>query len=405
MAATKSNASDGVKRFFDSGAGLKLSGLILVLILAGVISVALTMFVGGFTTTAPVYLNAPRAGLVMDKDAKVKIRGVDIGHVTDIAYTGDHAHLTLAINPDDLKMVPANATADIRSTTVFGAKYVDFIEPQEPSAHHLPSGATLSAKSVTVEFNTLFQQLTDVLNKVDPSKLNATLTALGTALQGRGDKLGQLMSDSDQFLKSVNPSLPQLRRDLQSTAGVTNLYADVAPNLLRTTDNATVTSKTLVNHKSSLDAVLLNVSGLADTTGGVLKQNEKNLSTALDLLRPTATLLNEYKPALYCLVEGIDGAIPRANQIFGGLGPWVNLDASFMPGGTSYSYPKDLPKVNAHGGPHCEGILDRIPGSHSNYLVTDTTQGRVYTPELSAHLNGPKVFQWLFADLPGVGHP
>ncbi|NKY47446.1 MCE family protein [Nocardia cerradoensis] len=405
MAANKLVEKEGAGKFFGAGWGVKLSGVALILFLAAIVAVALTMFVGGFTTSKPVYLDAPRAGLVMDKDAKVKIRGVQIGHVSDIAYTGDQARLTLAMDPDQLKMVPANSTVDIRSTTVFGAKYVNFVEPEVPSAQHLQAGATLTAQSVTVEFNTLFQHLTEVLGKIAPEKLNATLTALGTALQGRGDKLGQLLVDSDEYLRDINPSLPDLQRDLQTSVGVTNLYADTAPNLLRTTDNAAVTSKTLVDHKDSLDAVLLNLIGLADTTGAVLKENENGLSTALDLLRPTAELLNEYNPALYCLVEGVAGAIPRANEIFGGTGPWVTLNASFMPGGTPYSYPKDLPKVNATGGPHCEGVLDRKPGSHANYLVTDTTEGRVYTPELSTHLNGPRVFQLLFAGLPGVGNP
>ncbi|MGA4790617.1 MCE family protein [Nocardia sp. AB354] len=405
MAANKLVEKEGAGKFFGAGWGVKLSGVALILFLAAIVAVALTMFVGGFSTSKPVYLDAPRAGLVMDKDAKVKIRGVQIGHVSDIAYTGDQARLTLAIEPDQLKMVPANATVDIRSTTVFGAKYVNFVEPEVPSAQHLQAGATLTAQSVTVEFNTLFQHLTDVLGKIAPEKLNATLTALGTALQGRGDKLGQLLVDSDEYLRDINPSLPDLQRDLQTSVGVTNLYADTAPNLLRTTDNAAVTSKTIVDHQDSLDAVLLNLIGLADTTGAVLKENENGLSTALDLLRPTAELLNEYNPALYCLVEGVAGAIPRANEIFGGTGPWVTLNASFMPGGTPYTYPKDLPKVNATGGPHCEGILDRKPGSHANYLVTDTTEGRVYTPELSTHLNGPRVFQLLFAGLPGVGTP
>ncbi|MCC3316129.1 MCE family protein [Nocardia africana] len=405
MAANKLVEKEGAGRFFGAGWGVKLSGVALILFLAAIVAVALTMFVGGFSTSKPVYLDAPRAGLVMDKDAKVKIRGVQIGHVSDIAYTGDHARLTLAIEPDQLKMVPANATVDIRSTTVFGAKFVNFVEPEVPSAQHLQAGATLTAQSVTVEFNTLFQHLTDVLGKIEPEKLNATLTALGTALQGRGDKLGQLLVDSDEYLRDINPSLPDLQRDLRTSVGVTNLYADTAPNLLRTTDNASVTSKTIVDHKDSLDAVLLNLIGLADTTGAVLKENENGLSTALDLLRPTAELLNEYNPALYCLVEGVAGAIPRANEIFGGTGPWVTLNASFMPGGTPYTYPKDLPKVNATGGPHCEGVLDRKPGSHANYLVTDTSEGRVYTPELSTHLNGPRVFQLLFAGLPGVGNP
>ncbi|MCX4093428.1 MCE family protein [Nocardia sp. alder85J] len=377
----------------------------MVLSLVAIVAVALTMFAGGFTSTDAVYIDTPRAGLVLDPDAKVKIRGVEIGRVKTVSYAGDQARLQLAIDPDQLKLVPANATVDIRSTTVFGAKYVNFTAPDQPSADHLRPGTTVSAQAVTVEFNTLFEHLSDVLAKVQPEKLNATLTALGTALQGRGDELGQLLASSDQYLRDINPSLPDLQRDLRTSAPVTELYADTAPDLLKTTDNAAVTGRTIVQHRDDLDAVLLNVIGLADTTGSVLRDNETQLDSALELLRPTAALLDEYSPALYCLVTGVANALPVANQIFGGLGPYVTLDASFMPGGEPYKYPKDLPKVNATGGPHCEGILDRVPGSHSNYLVTDTSEGEVWTPGLDSHSNGARVFQVLFAGLPGVPNP
>jgi phospholipid/cholesterol/gamma-HCH transport system substrate-binding protein len=387
-----------------AGWGVKLAGLAMVLSLAAVVAIALTMFAGGFTSTEAVYIDSPRAGLVMDRDAKVEMRGVQIGTVRSISFTGNSARLKLAISPDQLKLVPSNAGVDISSTTAFGAKYVKFIVPEQSSPDHLQPGATLSADHVTVEFNTLFQHLTDVLSKIAPEKLNATLTALGTALQGRGDELGQLLSNSDQYLKDINPSLPDLRNDLRTSVPVTNLYADTVPDLLHTTDNAAVTSTTIVNRKDDLDAVLLNLIGLVNTTEPILRTTQQPLVTALDLLRPTAALLNEYNPALNCLVVGVANALPLANKIFGGQGPWVNLNASFMPGGTPYQYPKDLPKVNATGGPRCDNILNRKPGSHSNYLVTDTSQGEVWTPSLTTHLNGnDKVFQILFAGLPGVG--
>ncbi|WP_198407123.1 MCE family protein [Nocardia terpenica] len=405
MAANKLVEKDGAGRIFGAGAKVKLAGLALVLSLAAIVAVALTMFAGGFTTTEAVYIDAPRAGLVLDRDAKVKMRGVEIGKVTSISYTGSGARLALAIKPDELALVPTNAGVDIGSTTVFGAKYVNFTVPQRPSGQALRPGAVLRAQQVTVEFNTLFQHLSDVLGKIAPEKLNATLTALGGALQGRGDELGKLLSDSDTYLRDLNPSLPDLQRDLRSATGVTNLYADATPDLLRTTGNAAVTSDTLVARQGNLDGVLANLIGLADTSGAVLRDNQQQLVTALDLLRPTATLLNEYSPALFCLVSGAANALPRGNEIFGGKGPYVTLNASFMPGGTPYQYPQDLPKVNATGGPHCEGILDRVPNSHSNYMVTDTSQGEVWTPSLTTHLNGPRVFQLLFAGLPGVPAP
>nr|WP_280266465.1 MCE family protein [Nocardia wallacei] len=377
----------------------------MVLSMAAIVAVALTMFAGGFTDTRAIYVEAPRAGLVLDPDAKVKIRGVEIGRVSSISYTGNSARLQLAVDPEQLRLVPANVVADIRSTTVFGAKYVNFEVPPQPSKDHLRPGATLAAQAVTVEFNTLFQHLTDVLAKVQPEKLNATLTALGTALEGRGDKLGQLLADSDQFLKDINPSLPDLQRDLRSSVGVTNLYADTVPDLLRTTDNVQTTGATLVDEEHNFDAMLVNLIGLADTTTPILRDNEQSLITALDLLRPTTDLLYEYRSGLNCVIEGIGTNLDLANHIFGGTGAGVLLNAGFMPGGEPYKYPKDLPKVNATGGPHCENIMDRKPGSHSDFLVTDTSEGTVYTPELQSHLNGPRVFQLMFAGMPGVPNP
>ncbi|CAM4500485.1 MCE family protein [Nocardia ninae] len=388
-----------------AAAGYKVAGAAMVLALAAIVAVALVMFVGGFTPTATVTVDAPRSGLVLDPDAKVKVRGVEIGRVVAIDQTADGASLKLALNPDQLKLVPANAGVDIRSTTVFGAKYVNFTVPEQPSAASLQPGARVAVQHVTVEFNTLFQHLSDVLAKVEPEKLNATLSALGTALQGRGEKLGDLLARSDAYLRDINPYLPTLQEDLVRTGAVTDLYADTVPDLLRTVDNATGTSQTLVDEQQSLDNMLANLTGLADTTGSVLRENEGDFSTALDLLRPTTALLFEYAPALGCIINGLGPMMPLAEDVFGGKLPGIGMNTNFMFGAQPYKYPDDLPKVNATGGPQCAGVLDRVPGSHADYVVTDTNQGAPYVPNtgFTKPNEAPKVFQLLFAGLPGVG--
>ncbi|MFE6924131.1 MCE family protein [Nocardia sp. NPDC057663] len=387
----------------QGGLGRKLAALALVGLLVAGASLAFALFQGAFTNTAVVLVDAPRTGLVLDADAKVKVRGVEIGRVTEIDLHDDGAQLRLEVDPDQLKLVPANSGVDIRSTTVFGAKYVNFVIPEQPSATALAPGSTVAVSSVTVEFNTLFQHLSDVLAQVEPEKLNATLTALGTALQGRGDKLGELLVSSDRYLRELNPYLPTLQQDLDKTAQVSDIYADASGALLRTVDNATVTSNTLSELQGQLDDVLVNVIGLSDTTGAVLRENESNLVTALDLLRPTTSLLFDYAPALRCIIDGLGPLMPLADEVFGGVVPGVGMHASFMPGQKPYTYPQDLPKVNATGGPHCEGVVDRVPESHSNFVVTDTSQGAPYTPRTAGpELNAPKVIQLLLEGLPGV---
>ncbi|MBF6477731.1 MCE family protein, partial [Nocardia cyriacigeorgica] len=253
-----------------------------------------------------------------------------------------------------------------------------------------------------VEFNTVFQRLTDVLDHIDPAQLNATLTAIGTALHGRGATMGDLLADADRYLREINPHLPALRRDVAGAAQVTETYADTAPDLLRTLGNATVTSATVGAHTAELDTLLLDLIGLADTTGAVLGESEQPLVSGLELLLPTAQLLHEYKPVLNCVVRGLAKAMPLAEAMIGGIKPGAIFNASFMYGAEAYKYPEDAPKVNATGGPRCDGILDRVPGSHAPYVVTDTAESDPYAPSTTLHSNGPSVFQVLFAGLPGM---
>ncbi|MEV6257655.1 MCE family protein [Nocardia sp. NPDC051911] len=381
---------------------LKVAGAALLLLIVAVVAVAASMYAGRFRSTVAVTVETPRSGLVLDSDAKVRMRGVELGKVSAVEFRGDRARLRLELDPELLRLVPANATVDIRSTTVFGAKYVNFVVPSAPSPTPLRPGSTIRAESVTVEYNTLFQRLSDVLAKVEPGELNATLAALDTALQGRGDRLGDLLARSDDYLRQINPSLPALRRDLSAAGQVTGLYADTAPDLLRTAADATTISGTLARGAEDLDAVLLNLVGLADTTRTALTENEQGLTAVLATLRPTSSLLDTYSPVLYCVVVGIAKALPAAEAIIGGYKPGAIFNASFMYGAQPYKYPGDLPKVNATGGPRCAGILDRVPDSHADYVVTDTNEGAPFTPSMAVIPNAPKVFQILFAGMPGV---
>src|SRR6201999_578849 len=130
------------------------------------------------------------------------------------------------------------------------------LPPEQPSGQLHP-GANVQAKDVQLEVNTLFQTLTDVLHKIDPINLNATLSALGEGLRGNGDDLGATLAGLNYYLQQLNPKLPTLQQDFQKTAEVGNIYADAAPDLVTVFDNTPTISKTLVDEKDNLNATLL----------------------------------------------------------------------------------------------------------------------------------------------------
>lgn len=115
-------------------------------------------YTAAFTSTDTVTVSSPRAGLVMEKGAKVKYRGIQVGKVTDISYSGNQARLKLAIDSGEMGFIPSNATVRIAGNTIFGAKSVEFIPPKTPSPKPLSPNAHVAASQVQLEVNTLFHR-------------------------------------------------------------------------------------------------------------------------------------------------------------------------------------------------------------------------------------------------------
>ncbi|MGH3969172.1 MAG: MCE family protein, partial [Mycobacterium sp.] len=330
-----------------------LAGLVTVVVIAAIVALAVGLFRGGFTDTVPVTVLSSRAGLVMNPDAKVKMRGVQVGKVASIeSLPSGQAAIHLAMYPSQLHFIPANVLVDITSSTVFGAKFVQLVAPAEPSAQRLRPGQTLDGKHVMVEINTVFQQLTSLLAKIEPEKLNETLGALASALNGRGQKIGQMFSDLDAFLAKLDPSRPALSHDLAVAPAVLNAYADAAPNLIKTADSATQISQTIVDEQNNLDALLVSTIGLADIGNQVLGDNRKRLTDVVHLLLPTTDLLNEYHQALTCGIKGLSYWSMQAPP----KDPGITLLTGFDFGAERYRYPGDLPRVAAKGGPQCTDL-------------------------------------------------
>ncbi|MGB8406222.1 MAG: MCE family protein [Mycobacterium sp.] len=380
---------------------LRVAAAVLASILVAAVVFTYLAYTAAFTPTDSVTVFAPRAGLVMDKSAKVKYRGVQIGKVTDIAYAGDQAKLSLSILSDQMHFIPANARVRIGGTTVFGAKSVEFLPPEQAAGGSLRPGAQVRAKDVQVEMNTVFQTLTDLLNKIDPVNLNATVTALGEGLRGNGDDFGAAISGLSSYLGKFNPELPTLQKVFRDTATVGNIYGDAGPDIAKILENAPTISKTLVDEKGDLNAALLAATGLANNGTATLAPAADDYIAAIQRLRAPLKVIGDYSPEFPCLIKGLSNAADRFGPSFGGVKPGLFVSSNFIPGAPNYTYPESLPLVNASGGPNCRGLPDvpskQFGGSyfHSQFLVTDSAYVP-FQPNTELQFDAPSTLQFLF---------
>jgi phospholipid/cholesterol/gamma-HCH transport system substrate-binding protein len=378
-----------------------LAGLGLFVALALIVVLAVALFRGSFADTVPVTVVSDRAGLVMDKDAKVRMRGVQVGKVSDIQDRADGtAVLHLAMDRSQLQLIPANVVVDITSNTVFGAKFVQLNAPPDPSHEKLREGQVIQSQHVTVEINTVFERLVTVLDKIDPAKLNETLGAIATAFNGRGEKFGQTLVDFNALLAKIEPSLPNLSHDIEASVPAFSAYADAAPDLVSTIQNTTTVSNSIVDQQQNLDEFLVSAIGLAELGNEVVGANRQGLTDVAHLLVPTTGLLAEYHDALRC---GIGGLVPLAKSP-----PQYSsiiVSAGLTLGVERYRYPGDLPKVAAKSGGanYCDvlGLPDLPPNFTPPFIAGDVGSNPARYGNQGILLNSDALKNWLFGPLDG----
>jgi phospholipid/cholesterol/gamma-HCH transport system substrate-binding protein len=389
-------ASAGARRI-----QVRLAATLLASLLVAFAVLTYLSYTSAFSSTDTVTVTAPRAGLVMERGDKVKYRGIQIGKVTDIGYSGNQAQLMLAIDSSELHFIPANAAVHIASNTIFGAKSVEFIPPDSPLAMSLRPGAQVQASVVSLEVNTLFQSLVDLLHKIDPVELNATLSALAEGLRGHGNDLGALLSGLNTLTQHANPKLPTLQQDFQKTAAVANIYAEAAPDLVTVFNNTPTIAKTIVDQQGNLNSTLLATIGLSNNAYDTLAPAEQNFIDAIKRLRAPLKVAGDYSPELGCMFAGIVRGIEEFAPLLGVRKAGLFTSSSFILGAPSYTYPESLPIVNASGGPNCRGLPD-IPTKQTGgswyrapFLVTDN--GNIpYEPFTEMQVDAPSTLQFLF---------
>ncbi|MBG0727773.1 MCE family protein [Mycobacterium avium] len=354
--------------------------VILLACIGAIVVLTVGAFRRDFRPYARVTLTSDRAGLVMEPGAKVKLRGVQVGRVA-LIQPGDPVKLQLELYPEQLKFIPANVTAEITAPTAFGAKGVELLTPAHPSEKRLAAGAVVKSSNVTVEVNTVFQNLVAVLNQVDVPKLNAVLTALADGFRGKGEEIGEATTDLNQVLTAINPRSETIRADYRALKEFSDTYSAAAHNIVTVLDAASTTSGTITDNAKQLDSLLLSVSGLSRAGTNLIGPNKDNLVHGINLLESTTRLLMKYNPELTCTLVGGKNALDfgARNSSGGSNGYSEILDVALLLGKDAYRYPDNLPVTDIKGGPGGEPGCGSLPDVAKNwpqrYLVTDSGWG------------------------------
>ncbi len=143
---------------------------------------------------------------------------------------------------------------------------------------------------------------------------------MATALEGRGERLGENLEIVDSYLKRVNPQIPDIVEDLRLTAQVSDLYADVMPEIASILRNTITTTQTLESRDAKVRALYTDVAAFSETSRDFLAENGDNLIRLGEVSAAQLRVFAKYAPEYPCLTGGIvtrrrdaGGGVPRVH--------------------------------------------------------------------------------------------
>ena len=341
-----------------------LGVLFLCLLLFGV-WLTYGIFSKKFVDYDKVTLRTSTLGLQLPERADVKIRGVIVGEVLAFDADAEGAKVTLGLYPDQVRTIPANVTGAIVPKTLFGEKYVALEVPADPSPDHIEAGATIDRTVVAIEVEKVLNDLYPLLRAVQPAAINQTLNAIATALEGRGELIGENFETVDAYLKRLNPQIPAIVDDLRLTAKVSTTYAQVMPEIAQILRNTITTTTTLEGREEKLHAFFDDLARFSDDTRVFLRDNGDNIIRLGQLGAAQLRVLAKYAPEYPCLTAGIVNAGKLQAEAFRGFTLHIVLET--LPNQPRGYNAADVPVLGDKSGPTCLN-LPNPPWTQENPL-------------------------------------
>ncbi|HEX5407716.1 MAG TPA: MCE family protein [Pseudonocardiaceae bacterium] len=362
-------------------------GVVFLVVLALLVWLSIAIYNKQFTPVVSVQLDTSSAGNEMHPHAEVKVRGVVVGEVRQISSTGDGARLELAIQPGQVHRLPANVSAELLPTTLFGERYVDLVLPADPDPRRLTTGSVIGEdrSQDAIELQKVLSDLLPMLTAVQPQKLAVTLTAISTALQGRGTELGATLAQINSYLAQFNPRLPELDTDITQLANVADDFNSAAPDLVQALDDFSKTSRTVVAERANLSTLYTTLTGTSEDLANFLTQNENNIIRLDADARPALEILARYSSEFPCTLQQLVNFEPAVDKVLGkgSNRPGLQVSLHPVPSLGRYVPGRDKPTFTDDTGPHC------YPVPFGGVALHDGTKPAVARPAVQAATQVP----------------
>ncbi|MCU1672852.1 MAG: mammalian cell entry protein [Frankiales bacterium] len=250
---------------------------------------------GGQGTGAGAYKVTVEFPDVLDlvPQSAVKVDDVTVGSVSAIDLKNYTARVVVSLNKD--VVLPENARASLRQTSLLGEKFVSLDKPTgEPAVGRLRDGATIGLNRTgrNAEIEEVLGALSLVLNGGSLEQLQVIQRELTLALKGREADVKDLLKQLDAFVGGLDAQKQDIVRALDGLDRLTGKLAAQRQVLSTALRDIPAGVSVLADNREQLTAVLTGLDRLGDVAVRVINASQQNTVADLRALEPILTQLN-----------------------------------------------------------------------------------------------------------------
>ncbi|HBO84206.1 MAG TPA: hypothetical protein DD641_04390 [Deltaproteobacteria bacterium] len=293
-----------------------------------------------------IFVKLPSAA-GLDKDASVRIAGVEVGRVKDILLEDNKAKVIIRVHPD--VKVGTDFVAVLKTKGLLGERYLELI-PGSPNASMIEHGGEITRVTTYTDMDRLVGQLSEIATdiKAVSSSVSSVLgggegeavlrrivtnieevtTNLNTVISSNDEKFGRMLTNFEEFSKLLKDKSPEIADGMKNIADNLNqVITENRENLkggisnlksasVKLEETMETLNKLAKNVEPKIDDAITSIGGAAkkvdDTAssiGNVAKKIDKGEGTIGKLINDPSTHDNLNKT-----LTGINTYITKADQ-------------------------------------------------------------------------------------------
>lgn len=280
----------------------------------------------------------------------VRVAGVEVGKVTAVTLTGNHASVEFSVN--NSQHLTTHSDAAIYFENLLGQRFLGIL-PGSPGGQPLPPGSVIPQSRTTpaLDLTAVFDGFQPLFSALAPGQVNQLAASIIQVFQGESGTINNLVGETAAITNNLADRQQVIDVLLNNLSTLLNTVGSHDTQLGQLIGGFDTLVRGIAGSRSQLNSAITNLSALNSTTSNLINESQPTLNQDIQTLSTAVQSLAANQEGLDGVLQGFPGLVSTLTKIQSS-GNWINvylcsltvnvhgkLDISLVPGVSPPQYP------------------------------------------------------------------